>query len=1093
MLATVTSIVGLFTCVHLAVGAAIGAGAGIGGQSFAPPIPQPPAPPCGSVSAAAPCPPCAQGAAQKGPAMYSPPIWRPPPPVTAEDDVHCAARFADNLAGRSFQEELCAPEFDVVYTWVNGSDPRLQAELREWKGRLGLVANVTASEGNQSDSKGGSNRYRDNQELRYSLRSLWQFSPWIRKVFIVTNYQVPYWLNIDHPKVEVITHAMIFSNKSHLPVFSSPSIESHLHRIPGLSKKFIYFNDDVMLGSEVWPSDFYTHMKGQKVYLSWDIPQCAPGCPEAWLADKYCDSACNTSLCHWDEGDCRVVNGSRSTSWKDSSQAVDDKSFEQPPPSTPAPAQVSKPKCHRFCPDSWVGDKVCDNSCNRVECAFDAGDCGAGEISTSVFGIDLNAASQTDFVRIPRLASSFYVNLTGYFEYVLDASHDNQDFVRTAIITQELQILVFLLHDRPADADWDEIIEIYLEGGWEGQDRNTTFLVARDDSGVGEGTVQLSTAPTAAPVAAGAAASRTLLWVPASDDPSRYEPSADLFDAVRNVRSVPDGKGGTVPIDRMGPAEKALAKRIGDDKAKELAINLIEEARREVQKRWERGTERMLWPSELSTRVSAEIERVLEEEVMGPARAGERRLLEDTFGNSLKFVNSLYRARYGSEQRKAPAHMPHMIDRDIMAELQAAFPKEFEATSAHRFRDSEDMQFSFSYFYFLMNEKLEFVLEDFFAKTLDLNGDGTLDALEIRHIALLFMTGKPNIEAMNTKITQIYKDLLGDMVGAVAAHRALGTEMAEDWAAGVAETLTEGSEDGTTGEELGGDELGEEEGDRVGETANASNTAAVGDPDRWRDFVVPEIGLETVRQSTRIVEDLRQYVRKQKKYRHETMNLNEVEFFMVPDDYAEVQERLDHIIVKSPKFICLNDDMNKTHDPPAETLAALMGFYNTYYPYPSPFENPPDRPNPFLHYEQLVEYKQQQRALRGESIESPTAAPTTMPTMTPTATVTASPTASPTVAPTVGQAPNPPLDPRKEKPVSAPSKDETNVQQGRTPQSSQSIGSGPAAQSGVALEATARAASAPPHFGVSLLITGALLAVMALFFWFGTQTVAAAD
>ena len=127
MLATVTSIVGLFTCVHLAVGAAIGAGAGIGGQSFAPPIPQPPAPPCGPVSAAAPCPPCAQGAAQKGPAMYSPPIWRPPPPVTAEDDVHCAARFADNLAGRSFQEELCAPEFDVVYTWVNGSDAKWQA------------------------------------------------------------------------------------------------------------------------------------------------------------------------------------------------------------------------------------------------------------------------------------------------------------------------------------------------------------------------------------------------------------------------------------------------------------------------------------------------------------------------------------------------------------------------------------------------------------------------------------------------------------------------------------------------------------------------------------------------------------------------------------------------------------------------------------------------------------------------------------------------------------------------------------------------------------------------------------------------------
>ena len=57
----------------------------------------------------------------------------------------------------------------------------------------------------------------------------------------------------------------IFPNKSHLPTFSSPSIEAHLHRIPGLSDKFIYLNDDVMFGRDVWPDDFYTHSNGQKV------------------------------------------------------------------------------------------------------------------------------------------------------------------------------------------------------------------------------------------------------------------------------------------------------------------------------------------------------------------------------------------------------------------------------------------------------------------------------------------------------------------------------------------------------------------------------------------------------------------------------------------------------------------------------------------------------------------------------------------------------------------------------------------------------------------------------------------------------------
>lgn len=57
----------------------------------------------------------------------------------------------------------------------------------------------------------------------------------------------------------------IFQNMSHLPTFSSPAIESHIHRIPGLSQKFVYLNDDVMFGKDVWPDDFFSHSKGQKV------------------------------------------------------------------------------------------------------------------------------------------------------------------------------------------------------------------------------------------------------------------------------------------------------------------------------------------------------------------------------------------------------------------------------------------------------------------------------------------------------------------------------------------------------------------------------------------------------------------------------------------------------------------------------------------------------------------------------------------------------------------------------------------------------------------------------------------------------------
>ena len=95
---------------------------------------------------------------------------------------------------------------------------------------------------------GTSNRYRDNHELKYSFRSLFKYAPWIRQVFLVTSGHIPNWLNTKHPRLKVLSHRDIWKNKSDLPTFSSPAIETQLHNIQGLSKKFIYFNDDVLLG-----------------------------------------------------------------------------------------------------------------------------------------------------------------------------------------------------------------------------------------------------------------------------------------------------------------------------------------------------------------------------------------------------------------------------------------------------------------------------------------------------------------------------------------------------------------------------------------------------------------------------------------------------------------------------------------------------------------------------------------------------------------------------------------------------------------------------------------------------------------------------
>ncbi len=70
-----------------------------------------------------------------------------------------------------------------------------------------------------------------------------------------------------------------------------------------------------------------------------------------------------------------------------------------------------------------------------------------------------------------------------------------------------------------------------------------------------------------------------------------------------------------------------------------------------------------------------------------------------------------------------------------MDKLQEKFKLEFEKTSSSRFRTSTDMQYSFSYYYFVMNELEEFNRTKLFDE-IDLNMNGRLDASEIMIVNL---------------------------------------------------------------------------------------------------------------------------------------------------------------------------------------------------------------------------------------------------------------------------------------------------------------------------------------------------------------------
>jgi hypothetical protein len=157
---------------------------------------------------------------------------------------------------------------DVVYTWVDGADPAWLARKNAT-----LVENgwVTANEQAANNS-----RYVSRDELRYSLRSLHAHVPWVRRIFLVTDDQVPAWLNTGHPQITVVSHKEIFGDKGKLPTFNSHAIETRLHHIEGLSEHFIYTNDDVFFGRPLEPGVFFTGAGHTRIYLSKHRVDCGP-------------------------------------------------------------------------------------------------------------------------------------------------------------------------------------------------------------------------------------------------------------------------------------------------------------------------------------------------------------------------------------------------------------------------------------------------------------------------------------------------------------------------------------------------------------------------------------------------------------------------------------------------------------------------------------------------------------------------------------------------------------------------------------------------------------------------------------------------
>jgi hypothetical protein len=155
---------------------------------------------------------------------------------------------------------------DVVIAWVDGRDPKHRAKRKRYLADPGGDAKP---ERVATDER----RFSDNEEIRFCLRSIRNYAPWVRTIWLVTDDQVP--AAIDRRKAEqdnvrIVDHREIFRGYERmLPTFNSRAIETMLWRIDGLADRFLYLNDDMMLVGPAEPTDFYSNEGKVKLRGRW--------------------------------------------------------------------------------------------------------------------------------------------------------------------------------------------------------------------------------------------------------------------------------------------------------------------------------------------------------------------------------------------------------------------------------------------------------------------------------------------------------------------------------------------------------------------------------------------------------------------------------------------------------------------------------------------------------------------------------------------------------------------------------------------------------------------------------------------------------
>ncbi|XP_058597601.1 N-acetylglucosamine-1-phosphotransferase subunits alpha/beta isoform X2 [Neofelis nebulosa] len=844
-----------------------------------------------------------------------------------------------------------------------------------------LLWDLSAISQSKQDEDVSASRFEDNEELRYSLRSIERHAPWVRNIFIVTNGQIPSWLNLDNPRVTIVTH---------------------------------------------------------QVYLTWPVPNCAEGCPGSWIKDGYCDKACNNSACDWDGGDCSGNSGgSRYVAGGGGTGSI---GIGQPWQFGGGLNSVSY--CNQGCANSWLADKFCDQACNVLSCGFDAGDCGQDHFH-ELYKVTL-LPNQTHYV-IPKGECLPYFSFAEIAKRGIEGAYSDNPIIRHASIANKWKTIHLIMHSGmnattihfnltfqntndeefkiqiivEVDTREEPKVNSTIQKSYQNLVSPTTLLPEaeilfedipeekrfpkfkrHDDNTTGRFQVEMKIPQvniSLLPKEAQLSLSNLDLQLERGDITVKgynLSKSALLRSFLKNLPDAKIKRNQAIITDVRNdsveaPLEKQVHKSIlpysvgtferlqkSTFPAATIKVNghyqsqnpppdlemegkfrseiLIQEVRGEsvskeklssriVPLQDQMAKEKITGKEQEKHRMEENVNNYIDVNEVLPGRKLQHhadsylgflpwekkkyfqdlldeeeslktqlayytdsrhtgRQLKDTFADSLRYVNKILNSKFGFTSRKVPAHMPHMIDRIVMQELQDMFPEEFDKTSFHKVRHSEDMQFAFSYFYYLMSAVQPLNISQVFDEV-DTDQSGVLSDREIRTLA--------------TRIHDLplsLQDLTGLEHMLINCSKML--------------------------------------------PANITQLSSIPPTqEAYYDPNLPPVTKSLVTNCKPVTDKIHKAFKDKNKYRFEIMGEEEIAFKMIRTNVSHVVGQLDDIRKNPRKFVCLNDNIDHNHKDAQTVKAVLRDFYESMFPIPSQFELPREYRNRFLHMHELQEWR----------------------------------------------------------------------------------------------------------------------------------------